>query len=117
MISKKSDSHPLAARHFRQVVRRPRAWRQKMFRVWAMTWRPGDHSGNFLGKLFRPIGSPLMMVQVSYARNEGGEGIGVFGVRGRVDPLNASVYYDEHRLKHDFHRVPFVGARGPILDP
>ena len=109
--------HPLTQRHLRQIVHRPRTWRNRMHRVWSVTWRPGNHSGSFLGNLFRPLGSPVMMVQASYPGDDGREGIGLLGVSARVDPNDASVYYDDVRLKHDFHRVPFVGARGPILDP
>src|SRR5439155_1525533 len=35
----------------------------------------------------------------------------------QCDPSNATVSYDDPRLRHDFHRVPFEGARGPVLDP
>src|SRR5262249_53748648 len=73
--------------------------------------------GTFLNKSYRPIGSALMMVQASYMRDDGREGIGLLGTAARVDPVDATVGYDDLRLKHDFHRLPFVGARGPILDP
>jgi hypothetical protein len=58
-----------------------------------------------------------MMVQASYPLDGGREGIGLLGISARIDPANATVHYDDVRLCHDFHRVPFVGARGPILDP
>jgi hypothetical protein len=117
MSTKKNCSHPLTDRHLRQVVRRSRTIRGRMPRIWAITWRPGDRTGSFLGKTVRPLGSPVMMVQASYPREDGREGIGLFGIAARVDPVDASVCYDDLRLNHHFHRVPFVGARGSILDP
>src|SRR5262245_30442257 len=117
MLNKTTHTHPLTERHFRQIIRRPRTFRNRMFRVWSLTWRPGDNTGSFLNKRFRPLGSSVMMVQVSYPREDGRERIGLFGIGARVDPADATVSYDDLRLKHDFHRVPFAGARGPILDP
>jgi hypothetical protein len=58
-----------------------------------------------------------MMCQVSYPREDGREGIGLFGIGAQIDPQTATVIYDEVRLRHDFSRVPFVGARGAVLDP
>jgi hypothetical protein len=58
-----------------------------------------------------------MMCQASYPRSDGREAIGLFGIAARVEPATAAVAYDELRLYHDFHRVPFPGARGKILDP
>ncbi len=48
MPNKIEERHPLAQRHFRQIVCRPKALQNKMQRVWAITWRPGDHTGNFI---------------------------------------------------------------------
>jgi hypothetical protein len=116
-MSSKIARHPLAQRHFRQIVCRPLALQKKMRSIWAITWRPGDHSGTFLGKGFRPLGSAAMMVQASYPRDRGRDGIGLFGVAAQLDPGSASVLFDDLRLRHDLHRAPFEGARGPILDP
>jgi hypothetical protein len=88
-----------------------------MYRVWAVTWRPGNRSASFLNNLFRPLGSPVMMVQASHPQDDGREAIGLLGISARIDPKDATAHYDDVRLRHDFHRVPFVGARGPILDP
>ena len=109
--------HELSERHFKQIIRRPAALRRKLFPIWAVTWRPGGNSGSFLDKLFRPLGSPTMMTQVSYAMEGNREGIGLFGVAAQVVPQGGVVAYEDCRLQHEFHRVPFVGARGTILDP
>jgi hypothetical protein len=90
---------------------------KKMQHVWAITWRPGDHTGSFLGKVYRPLGCAVMMVQVSYPREDGRDGIGLFGLAAQADPQSAVISYDDLRLRHDFHRGPFEGARGPVLDP
>lgn len=109
--------HPLSKRHFAQIVHRSPSIRRLMLPIWAITWRPGDRNGNFLGRAYRALGSATMMVQLSYPRNDGREAIGLFGIAARVEPGTATVAYDEVRLYHDFHHVPFVGARGKILDP
>jgi hypothetical protein len=109
--------HPLSKRHFSQIVHRSPSVRRLMFPIWAITWRPGDRNGNFLGRTYRALGSATMMCQVSHPRTDGREAIGLFGIAARVEPGTAAVAYDEVRLYHDFHRVPFPGARGKILDP
>jgi hypothetical protein len=106
----------LSKKHFLQIVRRA-SFRRQIFPIWAVTWRPGDRNGNFLGGLYRPLGSATMMCQVSLPRSDSREAIGLFGITARVEPATAAVAYDEVRLYHDFHRVPFPGARGKILDP
>ncbi len=116
-MSKRNWDHPLSDRHFKQIVCRNSHHREKMYPVWAITWRPGGNTGSFLGNLFRPLGSATMMVQVSYPRKTNREGIALFGIGARIDPQQAIVFYDDLRLRHDFHRVPFVGALGAILDP
>ena len=88
-----------------------------MHRIWGITWRPGDRSGSFLGKLFRPLGSPLMMVQVSHSPEEGRGGISLFGVAAEIHVRIGAVSYDRFLMQHDFHRLPFVGAQGRTLDP
>jgi hypothetical protein len=109
--------HPLSKRHFAQIVHRSPSVRRLMFPIWAITWRPGDRNGNFLGRAYRALGSATMMAQMSYARPDGREAIGLFGIAARIEPATAAVAYDDVRLSHDFHRVPFLGARGKILDP
>ncbi len=109
--------HPLSKRHFAQIVHRSPSIRRLMFPIWAITWRPGDRNGNFLGRAYRALGSSTMMMQLSYPRPDGREAIGLFGIAARIEPATAAVAYDELRLSHDFHRVPFLGARGKILDP
>lgn len=109
--------NPLSKRHFSQIVRRSPSIRRLMFPIWAIAWRPGDRNGNFLGRTYRALGSATMMCQVSYPRDDGREAVGLFGIAARVEPGTAAVSYDEVRLYHDFHRVPFPGARGKILDP
>lgn len=113
----RKDRHPLEDRHFHQIVCRPNHLRKRMQTVWGLTWRPGGRSGSFSGKLFRKLGTAIAQVQVSYQLPEDREGIALFGVLAAINPQTAVVSYDEAKLTHEFHRVPFVGARGSILDP
>ena len=117
MSQNRMNDHELSRRHFRQVICRPMALRNKLLSIWGITWRPGDRRNSFQCSHFRPLGSALMMVQVSYPREQNHEGIGLFGIAARIEPQTATVSYDELRLFHDFSRRPFVGGRGPILDP
>ncbi len=112
-----NNLHPLSKRHFLQIVRRSPSVSQQMFPIWAITWRPGDRNENFLGRMYRALGTATAMCQLSYPRTDGREAIGLFGIAARVEPAAAAVAYDQVRLCHDFHRVPFQGARGKILDP
>jgi hypothetical protein len=116
-MSKKNCDHPLSKRHLSQIVRRCAKHRAQMFGVWGITWRPGGNAGSFTGNLSRPLGSATMMTQISFPREGNREGIGLFGIGARIEPQQAIVSYDDLRMRHDFHRVPFVGARGAILDP
>jgi hypothetical protein len=113
----REDRHPLSERHFRQIICRPGNLRKRMQNVWGLTWRPGGRSGSFNGKLFRKLGTAIAQVQVSYPLADNREGIALFGVLAGINPQTAVVSYDEAKLTHEFHRVPFVGARGSILDP
>lgn len=116
MAHSQNKRHPLGDRHFRQIVCRPQNLRKRMYPVWAMTWRPGGNNSSFLGKLFRPIGSPLMMSQISYPAGDR-EGIALFGVAAQINPQTAVVAYEDVRLRHHFHFVPYPGAGGAVLDP
>lgn len=117
MIKQSIHSNELSQRHYRQIVCRPRALRQQLTSIWGMSWRAGDRQNSFLGRHIRPLGSALMMVQVSYSRANSHEGIALFGVAAKVVPQTATITYDELRLFHDFSRVPAIGARGIVLDP
>jgi hypothetical protein len=116
-MSRDTQSHPLSERHFRQVICRNKHLNSRMRSVWAVTWRPGDQTGHFLGKLFRPLGSAVMMVQVPYHRPGDRPGLGLFGVVAMVNPNDAHIAYEECRLRHEFHFVPRVDARGTVLNP
>jgi len=109
--------HPLSKRHLSQIGRRSPELRRQMYPIWGITWRPGDWNGSFLGRKYRTLGAATMMCQVSYPQSDGREAIGLFGIAARIEPTTATVSYDNVRLYHDFHRVPFPGARGKILDP
>src|SRR5262245_44366674 len=117
MSPNRIERHPLSQHHFRQIICRPLGLQRQMRSIWAITWRPGGHTSSFLGKSFRPLGNAVMMVQASYPRGNERDGIGLLGIAARMDAQNAVVFYSDRRLRHDFHRIPRVGARGPILDP
>src|SRR5205807_2552409 len=84
-----TNDHELSRRHFRQIICRPMALRNKLLSIWGITWRPGDRRNSFHGSHFRPLGSALMMVQVSYPREQNREGIGLFGIAARIEPQTA----------------------------
>lgn len=109
--------NPLAKRHFKQIFHRPDALKRDLCSVWGLTWRPGGKKSSFIGDLYRPLGAATMMAQASYRLEDGREGIALAGVTAQIDPTSLVVSYDDIRLSHDLHRVPFEGARGTILDP
>lgn len=118
MSKKNHDRHPLSERHFRQVVCRDVQMSRRMQSVWGLTWRPGDNTGHFLGKLFRPLGTATMMAQASYRTdNERRPGVVLYGISAQIDPNTAHVHYNALRLQHDFHLVPRTGGRRTVLDP
>lgn len=117
-MSKQHKSwNPLAKRHFKQIFHRPDALKRDLCSVWDLTWRPGGKKSSFVGDLYRPLGAATMMAQASYQLEDGREGIALSGVTAQIDPTSLVVSYDDIRLSHDLHRVPFEGARGTILDP
>src|SRR4051812_38367860 len=99
MSSNRIERHPLSQRHFRQIICRPLGLQEKMRSIWAVAWRPGDNTGSFLGKCFRPLGSAMMMVQASYPQRLGRDGIGLLGIAATVDAQNAVVSYSDLRLR------------------
>ena len=109
--------HPLNTRHFRQVGCRPKNQLRGLLNVWACTWRPGGRVNSFLNNHFRPLGSPLMMVQSSITIDGQNEIIPLFGVAAQIDPKNGDVHYSDVKLRHRFDKRPFAGARGAVLDP
>ncbi len=50
----------LAARHKFQLVYQDRQHHMRMERLLGLTWRPGDQTGHFLGKLLRPVGAAVL---------------------------------------------------------
>jgi hypothetical protein len=117
MSRHKMNDHDLSQRHFRQIICRPMALRNNLLPIWGVTWRPGDHRNSFHCCLYRPLGTALMMTQISCSREQNRERIGLFGIAAQIVPQTATVSYEELRLFHDFSRRPFVGGRGPVLDP
>lgn len=53
------------ARHEEKVLRRRPELSKAMRRLVALTWLPGDRTNNFLGKLHRPLGSPMLVAMSS----------------------------------------------------
>jgi hypothetical protein len=122
--SKKNTSkHPISAKHFKQITTRDKNLAERMTRLVGLTWRPGDNSSSFLGKVFRPVGSPLLIAQHSEmvkSRTKVRERITLSGYKTEIDPHQCTVHYggaDRNVFCYDFGLRPHVGAKGKIMDP
>src|SRR5262249_47252504 len=102
---KSRDIDPLSRRHFKQVIRRPVFLKAKMANVIGITW-------NLKGRLIAPLGSSSMLAQFG----EGEKPIQTC-ITGVFDPETAVVEYVNQRMRHDWSRNPYYGARGATLDP
>lgn len=132
-MTTKRSKHQLSKKHHQQVIKRSHSVVEAMSSLLALTWRPGDQSGSFLSKMFRPLGSPLMVVQHSglvedMRHNEGRgkrkaikrEQIALFGYKSEIDPSTGDVYFggpQRNVFAYDFGLTPHVGASSRILDP
>ena len=70
-------------RHIRQIGRRPAADWEQLAPLVGVTFRPGDHTSTFAGKLLRPAGLAVTVV-MSYGRNDMPQSL--CGYRSRVQP-------------------------------
>ena len=119
----KRANHPISNRQFKQIICRTRALAEAMVGLVSVSWRPGDQSGSFLGKVFRPLGSPLLVVQHSefvQIKGRPRERVHLLGYKAEIDPFNGDVYFggeDRNVFAYDFGLRPHVGAKGRILDP
>lgn len=121
MKPEKRTNHPVSSRHFRQVICRAQGMALVMESLLGLTWRPGDKSGSFR-QAFRPLGSPLMVVQHSRKPDgpNGRERINLLGYKAEIDPKTSTVHYggaDRNTFAYDFGLRPHPGAKGRILDP
>lgn len=103
------DANPLARRHFSRVVKRPYHRARKLFPSWGLTW-------NLKGKRVLPLGTASAMSQVSFD-NDGRENIELTCVVAQLDPKTGEIAYSDVKMSHAFHRNPYAGARGRLLDP
>ncbi len=121
-MTKHSRKHPLSKRHNKQIGSRITSLRYKMSKFWAMTWRPGDGSDSFLGKLYRPFGVPLHVSQFNYVRMHGKRHVDVIpllGFRASQDQNGRVEFGGEAncRFLYDFAVCPYMGAAGRDLNP
>lgn len=123
MTTKSGRKHPLSTRHNKQIGARKTSLKYRMRKFWALTWRPGDSTDTFVGKLYRPLGSPLHLTQhsnMSQHEKRHVEQLPLVGFRAKQDPQTSDVFYggeDNCRFAYDFAVKPFVGAGGRHLDP
>lgn len=111
------DKHPLSVKQFKQIVCRKAQLQQTLHHLFAITWRPGDNTGNFLGdKFLRPIGSAVLCL-LRYSSDEvGWQHLPFGGFQAAAQP-DGSVNYSRSVFGYDGWYRPFRAARGRILDP
>lgn len=60
-----ASNHQLVGRYKSIVTRSPLYVAKQMTPVWALTWRPGDRQGSFLGQMARRVELPVCVIQMS----------------------------------------------------
>ena len=115
----RTQNHPLTAKHLETVVKTPFRKKNATVPLWGVTFRPGDKTGSFLGKLYRPIGAAALVMQAAEPVFEGRQVVHLMGYKAQMDAKNGTVVYDEtgRVFDYNFGLRPFPGARGRILDP
>ncbi len=119
----RSETCPLSTQHARLMVYQNEAGHEKLLRLAAITWRPGDNTGHFLGKALRPVGAAVLCIQ-HYAYHTYGRGenvridpnVPLLGFRARAH-ADGSIDYDESVFQYDAKRRTYPGARGRVIDP
>lgn len=118
----------LTERHHHQIICRPRPISEKMDRNVAVTWRPGDKTDSFLGKLLRPLGSAIMIVVWSETRTvtdkttkrpRTRQVIHLNGFKSSLNPQTGVIEVggrNNAECAYDFGIKPFQGATGKVLD-
>jgi hypothetical protein len=110
----------LIRRHFHQIINRGRAEHEDLCNTFAITFRPGDRSANFLGKEVRPVGAAVL-VALAYgqASDSSRRSIPVRGFRAAPRPDGSVSYGGDNESVFDFDAasVPRPGARSKTLDP
>lgn len=103
-------THPLSQQHLQDVVRVPTQMKQGLRTIWGVTW-------NTRGKIMLPLGSASMMVMITepHQDNPNKDRIALLCVTARQ--VAGEIRYDVCRMRHDFSKTPFAGAKNLILDP
>lgn len=112
--------HVLAVKHLEAVIRMPIPRKNRMVPYWAISFRPGDMTNSFLDKLFRPLGSSLLVMQVAEPVGpQGKQVIHLGGFKAQLDPQTGEIVYDGtgRVFLYNFGMRPFVGGRGAVIDP
>lgn len=116
--SSKSKNHPAAENYIHKVCFTQDRTHDALNRVMAMTWRPGDQTSNFIGKVLRPVGTAVLIL-LRYATIHGAgkpqRRMPVHGFRAAYRQDNTLTYSD--LFAYDGKRRPEVGAKGRVIDP
>lgn len=113
-------SHPAIERYMQTVCYTSANVHDALKRVFAITWRPGDQTSNFIGKALRPIGNAVMVV-LQYETVPGAgqrapqRRMPLHGFRAQQDQNGLVTYSD--LFAYDARRKPDIGAKGRVLDP
>lgn len=108
----------LVKKHHRQIICRKQETFDKMSRVTMLTWRPGDHTYNFVDKAFCPLGSAVLLVLSHAMQMIAGELRRVMvlsGFKAEIDTAGNVTYCN--LFSYNLQLKPFRHARGRVIDP
>lgn len=114
------SQNPVADRFTRTVVFTSGERHDRLRRLMGLTWRPGDNTSHFIGKLLRPAGAAVL-IAMRYETSTVQAGakpqrrIPLLGFKGEPRP-DGSLEYDNVFI-YDGKRRPTPGARGRVIDP
>jgi len=114
------QTRQLMRRHSRQILSRSCAEHEELRNAFAVTFRPGDRSANFVDKALRPVGAAVLVV-LSYGTNSdsGRRTIPVRGLRATPMPDGCVHYGGDSTSAFDYDAAlrPRPAARGKVLNP
>lgn len=109
---------PVADRYIRSVCFTSGERHDCMNRLLGLTWRPGDNTGTFLGKRFRPVGAAMFVV-IRYETTHEGENVfrrmPVVGFKA-VGAQDGSITFDDVCM-YNGRKHPEENARGRTICP
>ena len=115
-----SESGAFYGRQARQIGARTPMQVAQLAGVWALAWRPGDNTGTFCGKRFRPLSAAVAVSLRSGAGPRGREQVLLAGYQARMDPATAEVHFggaETNACLYDLAFRPKTRAGGLVINP